>query len=141
MEKTKSCKDRWAEHKNNRVQDLKKLYSTYCDDYDNSDIYEYGLAFDYVAPLTFGDKQKEGYWRYQISCGGPQEEFRFYSSGYNCQPHRITFVFLDWFDGHERKLQGNDLATLNSIWQLFQELGSTKTEYSTSMQDMQEGQE
>lgn len=37
---------------------------------------EYALSFDYVEPDTFDD-QDRGYFRYQISYGGPSEEVRF----------------------------------------------------------------
>ena len=46
---------------------------------DIGTFWEYGLALDYVAPGTFKD-QKQGYFRYQISVGGPSEEFRFYAN-------------------------------------------------------------
>ena len=53
---------------------------------------EYGLCFDFVEAGTF-DGQRCGYYRYQISTGGPGEEIRFYDGGL------IEFVFLDWFTG------------------------------------------
>lgn len=62
---------------------------------------EYGLSFDYVTPGTFND-QKRGYWRYQISWGGPSDEFRFYGdSGGRGRIHidRAEYWYLDWWDG------------------------------------------
>lgn len=51
---------------------------------------EYGLSFDYVEL----DKDTEqDYFRYQLSCGGPSEEIRFYDNG------AIEYVYLDWFCG------------------------------------------
>jgi len=51
---------------------------------------QYGLSFDYVEL----DKDTErDYFRYQLSCGGPLEEIRFYDNG------AIEYVFLDWFCG------------------------------------------
>lgn len=126
----KTCKQRWAGEKNSTIRDLKKLWKLYQKDSEASDpdlgrFTEYGLAFDYVAPGTFKD-QKEGYWRYQISYGGPSEEFRFYSSAPQFEPYRLTYVFMDWYDGHERALTGNDLALLLEIWNDFQETGTVE---------------
>ena len=86
--------------------------------------YEYGLAFDYVEPGTFTDQQ-EGYLRYQISYGGPSEEFRFYVSlgpqGY--VPHRIEFWFLDWFDGAH--LNVTDDERVQRLWDQFAEVAES----------------
>lgn len=61
---------------------------------------DYGLATDYVAPETFDD-QEEGYFRFQISYGGPSEEIRFYVNP-DFSVHCIEFWLLDWFDGASR---------------------------------------
>jgi hypothetical protein len=59
--------------------------------------YEYGLSVDYV-PHDGEFNDGAGYHSYQISYGGPSEEFRFY-----CDPsrhcYRVEFWYLDWFDG------------------------------------------
>lgn len=89
---------------------------------------EYALSFDYVAPGTFGD-QDEGFWRYQISTGGPGEEFRFFASSPKDPCYKIQFWFLDWFDGAHRNLHGAGLELLEEIWQYFQETGSTAATY------------
>ena len=57
------------------------------------------LAFDYVEPNTFND-QPDGYYRLQLSWGGPSDEVRWYSR----KPHtyyKITYSYMDWFDGDE----------------------------------------
>jgi len=133
--KTETCRNRWADAKRSRFADLRKLWTAYCEGEEETDegsIYEYGLAFDYVAPDTFGH-QPEGYWRYQISYGGPSEEIRFYSSSAHSTPYRITFVFLDWSDGHERKLVGKDNELAAELWNWFDEGGSTESEFTNSM--------
>ena len=60
------------------------------------------LSFDWVEPNTFTD-QKEGYWRWQFSWGGPSDELRGYI---NWTPqsrpgalHRLEYWYLDWGDG------------------------------------------
>lgn len=55
---------------------------------------DYALCFDRVPSGTF-DGQTEGYYRYQISWGGPSEEIRFYE-------HKTEYWFLDWFCGECR---------------------------------------
>lgn len=129
MEK-QTCKQRWAKEKNVTIHDLRKLWKLNQKDPEAYDpdlgsFNEYGLAFDYVAPGTFTG-QLEGYWRYQISYGGPSEEFRFYASAPQFPPYRLTFVFMDWGDGHERALTGKDLALLLEIWQDFQGTGTVE---------------
>jgi len=130
-----SCAARWRTNKNDRLRDLRKLFRAYQRGEEKKranelgTFAEYGLCFEYAAPGTFRG-QKEGYWRYQISWGGPSDEFRFYASGCGDQvPYRISYVFLDWFDGHERPLRGRDLEVLRDIWWYFYETGSTMEEY------------
>jgi len=104
MSREEPCSDRVAGHWAGRRADL----ALYKDDYDiresgNDDVgpyHEYDLGFDYVAPGTFSD-QRRGYWRYQISWGGPSEEIRFYGElgGGEAYLDKIEFWFLDWGDG------------------------------------------
>ena len=56
-----------------------------------------GLCFDYVDPNTFTD-QREGYWRWQLSWGGPGDEFRIYVNP-DKSVHRIEYWYMDWYDG------------------------------------------
>lgn len=142
MNETKrpTCKQRWAKHKNSRFADLRKLWKLYQKDCEASDpdvgnLYEYGLSFDYVAPGTFPE-QKEGYWRYQLSWGGPSDEIRFYSSSPDDVPYRITYCFMDWFDGHERKLIGRDEELARELWDWFSETGSVEAEYNKARSDV-----
>ena len=81
------------------------------DGYDPEKIghpHEYGLSFDYVEPDTFDD-QPDGYWRYQLSWGGPSDEFRFHGDG------RIEYRYHDWWDGAGKNLIGSDF-TLMEDW-------------------------
>ena len=76
---------------------------------DLPEFFNYGLCFDFVEVGTFND-QNEGYYRYQLSWGGPSEEIRFYHDG------RIEFVFLDWFVGVGFDVTGEDWAEWLSEW-------------------------
>lgn len=82
---------------------------------DEGDFCKYGLSFGFVDAGTFDD-QKEGYYRYQLSWGGPSEEIRFYQDG------SIIFVYLDWFSGVGFDVSGEDWA----IWlkNFFEEIQS-----------------
>ena len=128
MTSWQNCKQRWAANKKDRIDDIRKLWKLYQYDQDASDndlgrFDEYGLCFDYVPPKTFSD-QREGFYRWQLSTGGPGDEFRFYASSPSDEPYRITYTLLDWFDGHERALVGKEEALLLDIWSDWQQSGA-----------------
>ena len=97
QKKQRTCADRVNEEWKERQEDLKNPE------------YE-ALCFDYVAPHTWDD-QKEGYWRWQFSWGGPSDELRGFVNEHG-ELHRVEYWFLDWgdgasidvtnYDGHER---------------------------------------
>ena len=80
IKKTKSCKSRIEKEYKDRLTQLKEGELE-------------GLGFDYVPPDTFGN-QPIGYFRWQLSWGGPSDEFRVYDN-----ENTIKYYFLDWFDG------------------------------------------
>ena len=111
-----TCSDRIAQSWASRSNDLKEFQNS--DDLENSEGYhlgEYGLCFDFVAPNTFDD-QPFGYWRYQISYGGPTEEIRFNTEFNEDSTDRFTkdvittveYAYLDWFDGATQQLEDED---------------------------------
>lgn len=109
-----------------RINDLRKLWTAYQQGdegvNDLGSIYDYGLSFDYVAPGTFSN-QREGYFRYQLSYGGPSDEFRFFiNPDLSC--HRVEYWFLDWFDGASITCNEQDEVLLFEIWEWFRETGS-----------------
>lgn len=104
--------------------DMEAWFEDYSDDVRESlqeGFNEYGLAFDYVAAGTFRD-QDVGYFQYQISCGGPSEEFRFYCDAQSVL-YRIEFWFLDWWDGASRTLHGDNYNLLYDIFEDFRDCG------------------
>ena len=123
-----TCESRVERYLESRIADLDKLWRVYCDgeedDEDLGNIHEYGLCFDYVSAGTFGD-QSEGYFRYQLSTGGPGDEVRFYTDAAR-KVHRIEYWFLDWFDGAHRKVTGEDEGLLLEIWDWFEECGAVE---------------
>jgi hypothetical protein len=115
----KKCADLVVGKKNDRLEQLHDMWEAYCDP-DNDDnytedgenIYEFGLSFDYVEPDTWDD-QPEGYWQYQLSYGGPSDEFRFHDDG------RIEYRYHDWFDGAGRVLMGEEYTFMEQLAEQF----------------------
>ncbi len=81
-QRQRSCADQVQEHLEDRLKELHTVE---------------GLCFDYVDPDTFTN-QKEGYWRWQLSWGGPGDEFRIYINP-DKSVHRIEYWYMDWYDG------------------------------------------
>jgi len=143
----KKCIDKVAASMAGRMSDLKLLYRPYDVEHEEIKTYlhglgyeckifdqdsnaekmfelrcEYALSFDYVAPDTFTD-QDEGYFRYQISWGGPSEEIRYYvDSEFNIL--YAEFWYLDWFDGAPLRLTGDELVTAEAVLQDFNDCGT-----------------
>ena len=87
---------------------------------------EYGLSIDYV-PHDGEFNDGAGYLRYQLSWGGPSDEFRFFlDADQDC--YRVEYWFLDWFDGASRTLHGDDVELLNDIFQDFKDCGIVEAE-------------
>ncbi len=85
---------------------------------EGSTLMEYGLGADYVAPNTFDD-QPEGFFRWQLSWGGPSDEFRFYvgdQGRFGPCIDGVEYRFHDWFDGAGVHLEGEDLALLKDVF-------------------------
>lgn len=163
-----TCQERVQSHFESRMEDLRLLWAGYIkgdcptcggDGYITSDdvcevcdgtgqlsedvpdlgsLYEYGLSFDYVAPHTFED-QKEGYFRYQLSWGGPSDEFRIYVQkidDWKFSVDNIEYWFLDWFDGAKVNLWGDELDFIENLFQsFFVNSGSAAAQFDAAMQD------
>ena len=124
------CADKVQENFNDREKDFvqaKEFYDKYEDATEgeqialeafNEDVsgYEdffdyinnYGLAFDYVEKGTFTD-QERGYFCFQLSWGGPSDEFRIYVD-YDKQITHIDYWFLDWGDGASVRIPEDSIA-------------------------------
>jgi len=82
----KSERNKFEEFLSDEYQDLNQYEDFF--DYVNQS----GLCFDRVEAGTFED-QRAAYWRWQLSWGGPSQEFRLFDNG------DLEFWHLDWFDG------------------------------------------
>ena len=136
---TKKCIDKVQEAFESCYEVLEKLFIAYQEGDEDRHIddigtfWEYGLSFDYVTPGTYTD-QDQGYFRYQISYGGPSEEFRFYvNPDFSC--YFVEFWYLDWFDGASIELNGIEKELLIEIYDLFQEIGSVESEYKKAIEE------
>ena len=129
-QKQETCEQRIEEHQESRLDDLRRFQASGWDEAQLSDddyampFNEYGLSWDYVESDT---EDRPGYWRYQISCGGPAEELRFYCDQAG-HVWTIEFVFLDWSDHAKRTLQGDDRKLGQEIWDYFNEIGMCEVE-------------
>jgi len=134
--RAKTCEEKVQGEMLGRVEDLRKLLDlAYAGDEEGDEelgtLNEYGLCFDYVAPGTFGEEEEEGeegYFRYQLSWGGPSDEFRFFS-GYDGEVYRVEYWFLDWFDGAGITLDGRDRELLLEIFDDFKDMGVVQSEF------------
>src|SRR3982750_3473208 len=128
------CQARLPGKLTSRLTALKKLWALYRNDPDASDadfgrLAEYGLNFDYVPQGTYRE-QKEGYFRYLLSWGGPADEFRIFVNP-DFSAHRIEYWFMDWFDGAHVVLTGKDEELLEDIYTgFFLDSGTAQHHYS-----------
>ena len=114
--KDKTCKEQVKDHLKSRIKTIRSLLKYYCKNKPHpeyGELFEYGLSFDYVEPWTFSD-QPAGYWRYQLSWGGPSDEFRFYVDSEN-NVRRIHY----WFDGAGLNLTGKCFSTMEEVFHIF----------------------
>ena len=106
--KEKKCSELVKEKYQDRLKEFEKAKSfldiekSERDEFDGflSDEYQelnqYEDFFDYCnqAGLCFDRvEQRAAYWRWQLSWGGPSEEFRLYDN------KDLEYWYLDWFDG------------------------------------------
>ena len=116
-----TCEQRVKDYYNDTLKTICDMLKGKAEDYPkDSDPYrllnEYGLGIDYVQAGTFTD-QEIGYIRWQLSWGGPSDEFRFYLNNQG-QPRSIEYWFLDWFDGAMEFVTGEDFQTLLECWDM-----------------------
>ena len=110
-DKEKTCAERIDRHYKSTMKDIKEFLNN--EDYDG--LNEYGLSMDYVEPGTFND-QREGYFRWQLSWGGPSDEFRLYDND------DLEYWFLDWGDGDCIELDGEDYNLISGYLEEYRDM-------------------
>ena len=73
------------------------------------------LSWDFVEANTFSD-QKVGYYRLQLSYGGPSTEFRVYTDK-DLNIDRIEYWYLDWYDGDSVVVDSSSSIVVDLIQQ------------------------
>lgn len=105
----KKCVDLVKDAFESRMADIRTLFEA--DDQQTEELgnlSEYGLAIDKVEAGTFNG-QREDYIRYQLSWGGPSEEFRIYKNG------DVEFWYLNWGDGACVDVVGSNADIIKEI--------------------------
>lgn len=109
-----TCAERIADQWESTKEDLEIFVECgFCDIRDSQledetrvelgNFWDYALDMSYIEPDTFDD-QPEGYYRWQISWGGPSSEIRFMEDGF------MEYWFLDWWDGAKRDVTNEPCA-------------------------------
>lgn len=105
----KTCADKVQGAFESRMGDIRTMYEALDQTTEElGSLNEYGLSMDYVEAGTF-EGQRAGYKRYQLSYGGPSEEFRIYDND------EVEFWFLDWFDGACVQVRGEDADIIRHL--------------------------
>lgn len=92
-----------------------KVIDVHKDDYfsEYEDLFDYAgstaLSWDYIEAGTF-ENQEDGYYRLQLSWGGPSDEFRIYTIGDTLQIDFIDYHYMDWFDGASIRVPYNSTS-------------------------------
>jgi len=113
--KEQKCKDLVQNELRKRISTIRALFEIYTNDPDGCDedgcrLDEYGLCFEYSY-----DDDDEGYFLWQLSTGGPGDEFRFFVN-IRLQVYRIEYWYLDWFDGAYKVLSSKNLDLMRDLW-------------------------
>ena len=133
----KTCAERIDAEYESEMETLRELWEKYCEGTDDGmeELNEHGLSFDYC----YASRGNPGYFRYQISWGGPSDEFRIYADRrgeYRWNIWKIEYWFMDWFDGAKKVLHGEDLKFMeNLLTSFFAECGSFDHEYEKAMKN------
>lgn len=119
MEQEKRCIDLVKERFEDRLTTIKQAVQDLFDGKEPDEeggLFDLGLCFDFVPAHTFDD-QEEHYFRWQLSWGGPSDEFRIYTDNHN-NIKRIEYWYMDWFDGASVDCTQNTTIRDAVIWQL-----------------------
>lgn len=118
--KNETCEERIDRNLKSREADFLKFMNKRDDDETRTEFWQYGLSFDFVDKKDLSWREKESYYRYQLSWGGPSDEIRFYKN-------RVEYVFMDWFDYADKDITHKDWVKW--LVQDFQELEMMSLKY------------
>jgi hypothetical protein len=128
--KKETCQDLVRKKYNGRLADLESAYHYFSIEKDSAkaahhdhenlknyeDFHDYvnqlGLSFDFVDPSA--DGRPCGYWRWQLSTGGPGDEFRVFTDIYK-NIDRVEYAYLDWFDAASHEIRDIPAALRDAL--------------------------
>lgn len=116
-----SCRDRVRNYYVVRMRAIVRLWRLYNTDpgarsAEFGHWLEFGLGFDYIPRFMYRH-QYTPYWRFQLSCGGPADEFRFFCDD-DLNLTRVEYWLYDWFDKAEVIVRKpTDKGVWREIWQ------------------------
>ena len=131
LQKRQSCKDLVYKKYVGRLVDLHAASDYFSIEKDSAraahnshddlkhfdDYYDYvnqlGLSFDYV-PANLSTFPACGYWRWQLSYGGPSDEFRVFTDIYK-NIDRVEYAYLDWFDAASHEIRDIPAALRDAL--------------------------
>ena len=124
--KKETCQDLVGKKYNGRLADLESAYHYFTIEkkparaahHYHEDLKEYQDFFDYVNQLGLCFEKIEAapelepispyksydYFRWQLSWGGPADEFRIYLTG-DEKIERVEYWYFDWFDAAHLKIE------------------------------------
>ncbi|KKL67901.1 hypothetical protein LCGC14_2130370 [marine sediment metagenome] len=105
----KKCKDLVKENYESRIKDLITLWDSEEGETEElGGLADYGLDISKVEAGTF-EKQREDYIRYQLSWGGPSDEFRIFKNG------DVEYWYMDWNDGAKIEVVGKYAKLIKDV--------------------------
>ena len=138
-----TCKERLARNFSRTMIELRDIVERPSPkDKVAQELMQYALGFDFVAAGDVGNKIP--FWRWQLSWGGPQDEFRFpyedsvtkytgdaaraFSSDdglvyAGVHKQRCEYWFLDWGDCAHCNVLGHDLTIMRKVLRYYVETG------------------
>ena len=112
------------------ISDLRNKLKTVKPDNPNQNIqvnyYSSFSFFDYIAPGTFSERQRKGFWRYQLFYEGTSDEIRFYDNG-GGSVDAVTFAMLNSREGMEALLEGDNEKLMLELFESFKNCGTTES--------------
>jgi len=101
----KTCEQRIDKNLKSRLQDFKEALKQARKDKIIEDFINWISSY----ALAYSDDSYYRAKRLELSYGGPQDYFLFFEDG------SIEYHFLDWFDGAQRTLEGEDYETMQKV--------------------------
>lgn len=129
----RTCAERVREHWASRKSDLDRFMNA-TDEATQQEFDEYALCFDYLPPGTYRD-QKRGYWRYQISWGGPSDEIRMWGDR-DLTLYRAEYWYLDWYDG--ASINVTNSKCVQWLWDEFRDMDSLEWTRSKALRNLED---